>query len=206
MSTGAIAQTDTLSHLSCSASLTFVQRDGTCLIGPISKADATTITVQPYKKSPVILRREDLFQVSQDDAIIYSGRSSWADVTSAHVYPREAFVLTLSNGKVIKGKSVKVDADTIRLKYGIKSTLSLKSDIKTVDHLRLKPESDDFDFMLQEAPYMTLFYPEFYYRAIGLEGRIPVRLYDASKPQDADVSAIKRCPYGAPSPTGMPQY
>lgn len=206
MSTGAVAQMDTLSHLSHSASLTFVQRDGTCIIGPISKADATTITVQPYNKSPVILRRDDLFQVSQGDAIIYSGRSSWADVTNAHVYPREALVLTLTSGKVIKGKPLKADANTIRLKYGLKSILFPKSDIKTVDYLRLKPESDGFDFMLQEAPYMTFFYPEFYYRAMGLEGRIPVRLYDASKPEETGVSAIKRCPYGAPSPTGMPQY
>jgi hypothetical protein len=55
--------------------------------------------------------------------------------------------------------------------------------------------------MLQEAPYMALFYPEFYYRAAGLEGRVPVRLYDSSKPQDTTISTIKVCPYGALSPS-----
>jgi hypothetical protein len=193
-------QPDSLNHLSRSATLTFVQRDGTCINGAITKADSTTITVEPYQKPPVTLTRSDLFQISQGNALLYSGRSAWSDVINTHLAPREAFVLTTVSGKLIKGTPVTVNADHIKLKHGLTTTLFPLSQIKTVDYLRWKPESDGFDFMLQEAPYMVLFYPELYYRALGLEGRISARLYDVSKPQDPTISAIRSCPYGAPSP------
>jgi hypothetical protein len=42
---------------------------------------------------------------------------------------------------------------------------------------------------LTEAPESLFFYPEFYYRLAGLEGRIPVRLYDASVPEPTSTVA-----------------
>ena len=37
---------------------------------------------------------------------------------------------------------------------------------------------------LQEAPALLFFYPEFYDRLRGLEGKVPVRLYDALQPEN----------------------
>jgi len=65
-----------------------------------------------------------------------------------------------------------------------------KDQIVMVDYLRMKPESDAFDYFAQEGPAMLFFYPEFYDRLKGLEGRIPVRLYDAVMRED---DAILQC-------------
>jgi hypothetical protein len=104
-------------------------------------------------------------------------------VKQARVYPREALVLKLGGGKVAQGRPAEVTAGSITLKHGLITKNYKKADVVTVDYLRLKPESDGFDYFSQEAPGLLFFYPEFYSRLIGLEGRIAVRLYDATKPQ-----------------------
>jgi hypothetical protein len=168
-----------------SASLTFMKKDGACVDGPISKIDPKTVTVQQFQKPPVMIQRNDLLQVSQGDALIYSARSSWADVAAVHLLPHESLMLKMRNGKVIKGRPLFVTPDGIVFKYGLwRKKLYGKDQIVTVDYLRVKPESDAFDYFTQEAPALLFFYPEFYDRLAGLEGRIPVHLYDALLPED----------------------
>jgi hypothetical protein len=104
-------------------------------------------------------------------------------VEAAHVLQREAFVLKTRSGKVIKGRPLTISSGGITLKHALITTQYPKAEIITVDYLRSKPETDGFDYFAQEAPVLLFFYPEFYYRLIGLEGRIPVRLYDASMPE-----------------------
>lgn len=195
VSTGAFAQTGSsaLADVTHAATLTFIQRDGTCVRGTISKFDATSITVEPFKRPPVMLQRESLVQVSQGNALLFSGRSSWTDVAHTSLYPREALVLTMKNGHRVTGTPVKVASDSITLKHAFSTTTFSKSDVALVDYLRLKPATDGFNFALEEAPWALIFYPEFYYRVVSLEGRLPVRLYDASRPQDETVSGIKNC-------------
>ena len=166
-----------------SASLTFIRKDGSCVDGPISKIDpkSVTITSQP----PVTIQRKDLLQVSQGNALVFSARSSWADVEAVHLLPREAFSIKLHNGKTIKDSPLRVTADGMVFKRFLWMTKRIgKDQIVTVDYLRMKPESDAFNYFAQEGPAMLFFYPEFYDRLAGLEGRIPVRLYDAVRPQD----------------------
>jgi hypothetical protein len=166
-----------------SASLTFIRKDGSCVDGPISKIDpkSVTITAQP----PVTIQRSDLLQVSQGNALVFSARSSWADVEAVHLLPREAFSIKLHNGKTIKDSPLRVTADGMVFKRFLWMTKRIgKDQIVTVDYLRMKPESDAFNYFAQEGPAMLFFYPEFYDRLAGLEGRIPVRLYDAVRPQD----------------------
>jgi len=79
---------------------------------------------------------------------------------------------------------VKTNPDSITLKHGVHTTLYPKSDVATIDYLRVKPATDAFMSILGEAPWILVLDPEFYYRATGLAGRIEVRLYDATKPQD----------------------
>lgn len=172
---------DSVTH---SSSFKFVERNGTCLYGKISGADATSITVQPFKKPPIAIQKAGLLQISRGNALLYSARSSWADVAAATLYPHEALVLRLKSGKQVKGKPTKTSADSITLKHGLSTTLYPKSEIVTVDYLRVKPATDGFMSVLGEAPWMLVFDPEFYYRATGLAGRIQVRLYDATRPED----------------------
>jgi hypothetical protein len=132
-----------------------------------------------------------LLQISQGDALLFTAISSWANVATARLAPGEAFVLKLRSGKLVEGRPMSVTPDSIRLKHGIATTRYKKSDVLTVDYLRMKPASDGFDYTLREAPEMLFLYPEFYYRLVRLEGRIPVRLYDVSEPGPP---ATPRCP------------
>ncbi len=175
---------DSLESVTHSSSFKFVERDGACVYGKISKADATSITVQPFEKPPITLHKDDLLQVSQGNALLYSARSSWTDVSATPVYPREALVLGLKSGKHVKGKPTKTTSDSITLKHGLSTTLYPKSEIATVDYMRVKPATDAFMTILGEAPWFLLLDPEFYYRATGLPGSIQIRLYDATKPED----------------------
>lgn len=166
-----------------SASLTFVKRDGTRIEGPISKVDSMAITIQPYKQPPIKIQRVDLLQVRQGDALLFSAISSWDDVMAAHVVPHEAFVLKTRSGKVVKGTPLIVARESITLKHGLITTVYPRAEIVTVDYLRVKPETDTWDYFAQESPELLFIFPETYYRLMGLEGTIPVRLYDASVPE-----------------------
>jgi hypothetical protein len=110
-----------------------------------------------------------------------------------HLYPREALLLTLKSGRRIEGAPIATTSDYITLKHGLSRSRFTKPDINTIDYLRLKPATHGFELALEEAPYALVFYPEFYYRALGLEGRVPVRLYDATKPEDDRMFGLKLC-------------
>jgi hypothetical protein len=186
--------TDSLRHISHASSLTFTERDGTCIDGPILKVGPTTITVQQYDKPPITIERANLVQISQGDALLFTASNSWSNVeqAAAHVYPREAFLLKLKGGRMVTGKPRKVTPESISLQQKLVTTEYRKDKVETIDYLRLKPESDGFDYFSQEAPPLLFFDPEFYYRALGLEGRIPVRLYDDAKLPTEPISKCLR--------------
>jgi hypothetical protein len=177
-----------------SASLTFMRKDGSCVDGPISKIDPKSVTISQSAQPLVTIQRNDLLQVSQGNALVFSARSSWADVEAVHLLPRESFSIKLHNGKTIKDRPLRVTADGMLFKRFLRRPKRIgKDQIVTVDYLRMKPESDAFDYFAQEAPALLFFYPEFYDRLTGLEGRIPVRLYDAVRPEDdAPLKCLQR--------------
>jgi hypothetical protein len=167
-----------------STSMTFIKRDGSCIDGPIAKIAPKVVTVRS-QTGPVAIARRDLLQVSQNGSLVYSARSSWADVEAVHLRAPESFELRLHNGRLIKGRPLRVTPDGFVFKKILwLTTRYAKSQIVTVDYLRVKPDSEEFDYFTQTAPALLFFYPEFYDRLRGLEGRIPVRLYDAVRPED----------------------
>jgi hypothetical protein len=168
-----------------STSLTFMKRDGSCVAGPIVKIEPRMVTVQQPQSVPVTIERRDLLQASQADALVFSARSSWADVEAVHLRPREGFELKLRNGKLIDERPLRVtDEGFVFKRFLWLKKHYAKAQIVTVDYLRMKPDSDAFDYFTQEAPALLFFYPESYDRLKGLEGRIPVRLYDAAMRED----------------------
>lgn len=176
---------DSLQTVKHSTAFTFIKKDGTCVDGPISRIGARTVTILPPGTPPVTIARDDLRQVRQGDSLLFSTRSSWADVEAVHLLPREAFQIKLRKGKHVDGRLLRVEPDGMLFKHFLwRTKLIPKSDIVTVDYLRVKPNSDAFDYFTQEAPGLLFFYPEFYDRLKGLEGRVPVRLYDSVQPED----------------------
>jgi hypothetical protein len=174
---------DTLWGVSHSASLTFTKRDLACVEGPISKADVHTVTIQPYKKPPIVIPREDLLQVSQGDALLFSAISSWNDVMATHVVKHEGFVIRTRSGNAVSGRPLLVTKDAITLRHGLTSTTYQKAEILSVDYLRVRPPTDSWGYFETESPELLFFLPETYYRLMGFEGTVRVRLFDASKPE-----------------------
>jgi hypothetical protein len=167
-----------------SLSLSFMKRDLSCVDGPIAKIEPKVVTVQS-QSGPVAIARQDLLQVSQRGSLVFSARSSWADVLAVHRRLPESFAVKLRSGTVITDQPLGVTADGFVYKrfLWLKKRIP-KSQIVTVDYLRVKPDSNGFDYFTQEAPALLFFYPESYDRLKGLEGRIPVRLYDVVMRQD----------------------
>jgi len=168
-----------------STSLTFMKRDGSCVTGPILKIEPKLLTVRGPQSAPVAIERKDLLQASQGDSLVFSARSSWADVEAVHLRPRESFEVKLRNSKLIEERPLRVTDDGFVYKrfLWLKKRYA-KAQVVTVDYLRMRPDSDVFDYFTQEAPSLLFFYPESYDRLKGLEGRIPVRLYDAAMRDD----------------------
>jgi hypothetical protein len=168
-----------------STSLTFMKRDGSCVSGPILKIEPKIVTVKQAQSAPAAVERRDLLQASQGDALVFSARSSWSDVEAVHLGPRESFEVKLRNSKLVDERPLRVTDDGLVYKrfLWLKKRYA-KAQVMTVNYLRVKPDSDVFDYFTQEAPALLFFYPESYDRLRGLEGRIPVRLYDAAMRED----------------------
>lgn len=174
------------------ASLIFIQKDGTCVEGTIARIEPKAIVVQTTQAPAVKIKRSDLLQASQDDSLFFSARSSWADTQAVRLWPNESLLVRTRKGLVIKGSPLFITPDSLIYKrfLWLKKKVA-KDQIVTVDYLREKPVSDAIDYFAQEGPAMLFFYPDFYDRLKGLEGRIPVRLYDALLPEN---NAPLKCP------------
>ena len=181
-----------LDQVGHAASLLFMKRDSQCVQGVLEKSDAATVTVKRVNLPDVTLERADLLQISQGNALVFSGRSSWADVTGVHLDPLEELVVELKDGEHGRGKLVRSTASSLVLKHGLHTARYAKVEIKTVDYLRWKPATDKLDSASEKAPWSMILYPESYSRLVGHEGRLRVRLYDASKPEDNSPLQCKR--------------
>src|ERR1700723_1487840 len=176
-----------------SNSFTFMKKDRTCVAGPITKIDPSSVTVQPSQAPPLPIERVDLLQASQNDSVLFSARSSWRDVEAVHLLPHESFLLNLRSGKSLTARPLRVTDDGMIFKRDVWLKQRLPKDqIQMVAYLRVKPDSKVFDYFTQEAPALLFFYPEYYDRLSGLEGRIPVRLYDAVMPQNDSTLTCSR--------------
>ena len=167
-----------------SEAMTFIKKDGSCVEGRIAKIEPKTLTIQT-QAGAAALSRESLLQASQAGSLVFSARSSWADVEAVHLRPPESFELKLRSGKVVKGQPLRVTDDGFVFKrIAWLTTRYAKDQIVTVDYLRVKPDADGFDYFTQAAPALLFFYPDSYDRLKNDEGRIPVRLYDAVQKED----------------------
>ena len=165
--------------------MTLIKRDGSCVDGPIAAITPKAVTVQPQQNPPVTIQRGDLLQVTQEDAVLFSARSSWADVEAVQLSPHESFIVKTRKGVLISGRPLSIsDKGFIYKRFLWLKKRYPKDQIVAVDYLRMKPASPAFDYFTQEAPALLFFYPEFYDRLGGLEGQVPVRLYDVLLHED----------------------
>ena len=171
---------------------TYLLKDGSCEFGEMVAATSQSLTVRRYNKPDLTLLLEKVIQIAQGNEIFYSSRSSWSDVQAAKIYSRETMMVVLKNGTTLTGKPKTVTADTLLLEQTFSTSTIKKQDVKSVLTLKLRPETASFGFVQEEAGFFQIFYPEFYQRVFGLEGRLPVRLYDLTL-VESDTPSIAAC-------------
>jgi len=171
---------------------TFLLKDGSCKFGELAKSDKQSITIRSGGQPDTLVPIVDILQFGQGPELFYDSRSSWADVQGAKSYARESMLVTLNDGKVISGKAHTIDADALTIDQAFSTKTLRKQDIRSIVTLKLRPATASFEFVQEEAGFFQIFYPEFYQRSFRSEGRVPVRLYDSSLPED-DSEGIARC-------------
>jgi hypothetical protein len=178
----------------------FQERDLTCHFGQISSTTDQSVIIHT-DKSDITIARANLLRIERGRSgtvspyqslfVVYSGRSSWADIISFIPFLSKSpsyevsMLIATSDGKIQKG-NLKDATETeiiLRDSFG-KETRIPKTQVSWVDYLRIKPLSDDQEFYAEELAWMVIFDPVLYPRMFHLGDRMPVRLYDCTLPED----------------------
>jgi hypothetical protein len=175
---------NTLKEVTRRTTYWFVAPNLGCVKGRIKDITALAITIKDRDAPVVAIKRVDLLRGmdghKQSD-VIYSARSSWADVAAMLSNSREWARVFTKAGKKYEGKFVKADdAAIVLMQAG--HTLSLpKTDISQVFYIREEPQSDSAVYAAQEFAVID---PELWPHLLHIEGHLSVRLYDFSLPED----------------------
>jgi hypothetical protein len=185
MTAGSWNNLQTVTH---GRSYTVLGRQGKCISGKIGKVTTDYVSLKLSNGTDVNIERHDVLRVtSYPSYVIYSGRSSWADVREYLSYPTEAVRVTLKappTEYVGKGELVsEVDITMSQPRGHVKLK---KSQISTVDIISYTPLSDGNEYWAEECgitPICVLnvgLWP----RLLGFGPRMRVRLFDSSLPED----------------------
>ena len=190
---------------------TVVLRSGRCERGTISKVDGGLLVVEPgpapaRKTAPrraETVSRPDVLRVGEGlgaREIVYSGRSSWADVGECVPGPREHLTVVLNTGQRIDTKRVALLVSEITIESGERSMTVPKRDVSRVLYVRFKPLPGGYEWMVQEAPFLALFSPKTWQNALKINAMMTVLLYDSTAGEDSSPVACA----GQQSPEGRP--
>jgi hypothetical protein len=168
-------------------------RDRKCVWGTITRVAVDGLAVKVYTPNSSgsahtvmfhMFPRADVLRV-RSGPIYYSGRSSWADVSSVQVKARERLKIVTSAGKTYPVKQpYTVSDDGITLDLSGKSTKLSKREIAQVYYLVPKPLTDFGDYSMDELGPMIIFDPDWYIWGLHLERHVSVLLYTAGDPED----------------------
>lgn len=183
------------------ASFMYLERDRTCHFGQIKEVTDKSVTVHT-DKSDVTITRSNLLRIQrgrpnipnspyQALTVVYSGRSSWADIVGFMLFlsKNPSFEVHMSvatsNGTLRKGDLKDVTETEIILhdSFG-KETHIPRTKISRVDYIQAKPLSDNQEFYWEELAPLKIFDPVLYPRMFRLGNTFPVRLYDSAAPED----------------------
>jgi hypothetical protein len=196
---------DLVRQLPHDASFTFIDRDRACHFGQVSSVTDQTIVVNTGK-SKETLQRSALLYVQRGHytdpyaplAVMYSGRSSWADILVfmplLTKYPSLELRMTVmtASGKLIKGnlKQVTENEIVLRDEFG-KETQVPRTEVSRVDYIQSKPLSDKQEFDWEELAMLRIFDPVLYPRLFHAGDTMSVGLYDRASNQDDSPLACK---------------
>jgi hypothetical protein len=173
-----------LKHITHRSTLAFMVSGADCMKGKIQSVAADSIKIKLQGGTFTTIERRKLLRVEgYGVGVIYSGRSSWADVKAIrHDLDERARLLT-KDGKKYHGKAQASDTD-VTIEQSGKTTTVLKSNIAQVYFLTDRPASDSLDGVAQEEPGLAWLDPELWLYMAQKSNPIAVRLYDSSLPED----------------------
>ena len=184
---------DVLNHVTWHRSYTLVDHQGKCTTGEIVAVTDKDITLKhldwttgktPATSTATIARRNVLRITDGPKVVdvIYSGKSSWADVEAMqHIGSSEAVLLITKAGRRHRGKPVQVADDSVKLKHWSKTTHIFKVDISQIYYIREKPLSAGAEYSARE---MGLIDPRLWPYLLHIPPKVTVLLYDSSLPED----------------------
>jgi len=203
-----------LSRITHRRDYTIETRDRKCVWGTVTRitSDSLTAKVQGpnFFTGTVTFPRANVFRVTNGWHVYYSGRSSWADVSSlrgegkkivtrtgkvfvskpsfnfsAGDTIRERLKIVTKTGRTYELKPpFNVSDDGILLSVSEESTKIPKNEIAQVYDVVPKPLTDGGEYAADELGPMLIFDPDLYVYGLHLEQYVPVLLYDAGKPED----------------------
>lgn len=173
-----------LKHITHRSTLAFIVSGSDCMKGKIQSVADDSIKIKLQGGAAITIDRRKLVRVEgYGVGVIYSGRSSWADVKAIrHDLDERARVLT-KDGRKYQGKAQTSDTD-ITIERSGKTTTVLKNNIAQVYFLTDRPASDSLDGVAEEEPGLAWLDPELWLYMAQKSNPITVRLYDSSLPED----------------------
>ncbi len=166
-----------LSSVTWRRSYTVLLRDGKRTYGRIVSVSADSVTLRPpdSKAQTVIQKRSDVLRISdgnQPSDLIYSGRSSWADIQAIPPLHAEHLLAVTKSGQRFAGKAGAISDAAITLD----GRTIPKADVSQIYYVRVKPASDSAEYAAQEAFALD---PEIWPYLLGIP-KMLVLLYDSS--------------------------
>jgi hypothetical protein len=176
-----------LDRINHSNRYTFILNEGTCRELRIRavKPESLVVVLSENDSRVVVgkIARPAVIQV-RDDQILYTSRSSWADVQSIRkLYLHEYITIALKSGASIKGKIASTSDSGITLSGPAGGSDIPKTAVARIDYIRLKPPPDADQYMAIETPLVWLD-PRLWPYLVNIGVLIDVRLYDATLPED----------------------
>jgi len=177
-----------LKHVTRARNYVIITSDQSCYDGKILGVSDRSITLSRKDLEPIVIERKDVLRIADsgetDGPILYSGRSSWWDVTKIPLNSKQNTRVVMKSGAKHEGRLGKAtDSEIVLTDHG-KQTMIVKDEIAIVYFVRLRPLSDSDELLLNELSYLTVFDPKFWSYEWNAGPKIPVLLYDASKPED----------------------
>jgi hypothetical protein len=176
----------------------FVERDLTCHEGKVKTVTDQAVLLRSGK-SVITIEKSNLLRVGRGHldypqgslatlAVVYSGRSSWADLIDLAKSPswrQVSISVATTGGKSYGGELWKVTETNISLRDSFGKEASIpKTEVSHVDYIQQKPLSDDGEYAWDELAQLRIFDPELYPRLFHVGDTVPVRLYDRAASED----------------------
>jgi hypothetical protein len=179
-----------LKQLSHHATFTFTEKDRNCAIGFVKSVADMSVTVKLKDGKMMTIQRPDLLRVTRNwygGPMLFSGRSSWSDVTALAKYLQQLHPRVIVETKAEpkeEGTLIGASNEGLTLQSHDKTMDVRKSEVVRVTNIVPKPVSDSAAYADDELVLFKVFDPELWPALFGMQGSINVPLFDVSLPED----------------------